>query len=104
MSTIDELKSENEFLRRRLCEAERLLGLLPGTGLARSDPEAEAPKRPEHDVRSVLPPCQTSLEFELMARHPVSYPTLVPVEAAHMSLGMLFHPDLALWQSLHNDM
>ncbi len=33
-------------------------------------------------VPAILPPSQTSLEFELMMRHPIAYPTLVPVEAA----------------------
>ncbi|PSR85566.1 hypothetical protein BD289DRAFT_482675 [Coniella lustricola] len=38
-----------------------------------------------------------------MARQPVSYPTLGPMEAGQTSLGMIFHPDMALWQSLHTD-
>ncbi|KAH8893966.1 hypothetical protein GQ53DRAFT_644312 [Thozetella sp. PMI_491] len=50
----------------------------------------------DHWSRKAIPPSQSSLEFELMVRHPISYPTMVPVEAAHVRLEALFNPDISL--------
>ncbi|KAK3933992.1 hypothetical protein QBC46DRAFT_325783 [Diplogelasinospora grovesii] len=47
-------------------------------------------------AQSILPPTQTSMEFELMMRHPISYPTLVPAEAAHVDLEQLLSPSVSL--------
>ena len=125
---IDELKMENRELRERLQEAERLVNLLrsnqefrslEGAGhrsygnrpavASRGSGESSAPgpgpgdEAQEPVDRSILPPIQSSFEFELMARHPISYPTLVPVEAAHIPLKMLFRPELALSERLRRD-
>jgi hypothetical protein len=45
-------------------------------------------------ARAVLPPTQTSIEFELMMRHPIAYPTLLPVEAHFISVDDLIKPKL----------
>ena len=125
LSYIDELKIENQELRERLQDAERLINLLRpnreflslnGAGhrgyddrlamASRGSGESPAPGlAPRDEVqeqidRAIVPPTQSSFEFELMARHPISYPTLVPVEAAHIQLKMLFRPELALSERL----
>lgn len=38
---------------------------------------------------SCQPPLQSSLEFELMMRHAIAYPTLFPVEAARIDVQKL---------------
>jgi hypothetical protein len=45
-------------------------------------------------ARAALPPMQTNIEFELMMRHPMAYPTLIPVETAFMSIDDLIFPKL----------
>ncbi|GKT95821.1 C6 zinc finger domain containing protein [Colletotrichum tofieldiae] len=39
--------------------------------------------------RAILPPTQTSLEFELMMRHPLAYPTWAPVQPSKLDLEFL---------------
>jgi len=117
---LDRLASEVDGLKQRVEKSESLLFLL------KSSPEAESLallKRlrsgdeyspdlaqvtlqdvgvdhrllPEAQAaRSVLPPTQSSMEFELMVRHPVSYPALIPVEAAHVELNKLLSPGYVL--------
>ncbi|KAL1867156.1 hypothetical protein VTK73DRAFT_4318 [Phialemonium thermophilum] len=40
----------------------------------------------------LAPPARSSLEFEVMIRHPIAYPTLLPVELAYMTLDELLNP------------
>lgn len=61
-------------------------------------------RRPsEHQVaRGVLPTIRSDLEFELMLRHPMVYPTLIPVDIASIGLSTLFGPSRRQ-SSLHED-
>ncbi|KZL84880.1 c6 transcription factor [Colletotrichum incanum] len=42
--------------------------------------------------RAILPPKQSSLEFELMTRHPLAYPTWAPVRPLRIDLEFLLLP------------
>ncbi|KAK2035693.1 hypothetical protein LZ31DRAFT_421626, partial [Colletotrichum somersetense] len=42
--------------------------------------------------RAILPPSQSSLEFELMMRHPISYPTWAPIQPTNLDLEILLQP------------
>ncbi|KAK1974272.1 hypothetical protein LZ30DRAFT_740954 [Colletotrichum cereale] len=42
--------------------------------------------------RAILPPPQSSLEFELMMRHPISYPTWAPIQPTNLDLEILLQP------------
>lgn len=42
--------------------------------------------------RAILPPTQTSLEFELMMRHPIAYPTWAPFLPSKQDLEYLLLP------------
>lgn len=46
--------------------------------------------------RSLLPPTQTPLEFELVVQHPSVYPSLVPLDLASLDLQLLDIPPLAV--------
>ncbi|GKT51661.1 uncharacterized protein ColSpa_11842 [Colletotrichum spaethianum] len=48
--------------------------------------------------RAILPPTQTSLEFELMMRHPLAYPTWAPVEPSKLDLEFLLLPSKIRWE------
>ncbi|KAJ0163978.1 hypothetical protein CTA2_2012 [Colletotrichum tanaceti] len=48
--------------------------------------------------RASLPPKQSSLEFELMMRHPVAYPTWPPPRPSKADLEFLLLPREALWR------
>jgi len=76
-------------------EAVELLRALRATA-SRSD-EGGAPNRTltlsEQDVsRALLGLTQDGLEFELMVRHPVSYPALFPVQVASLPWEALLRP------------
>ncbi|KAK1975574.1 hypothetical protein LZ30DRAFT_754028 [Colletotrichum cereale] len=47
--------------------------------------------------RASLPPTQSSLEFELMMRHPVAYPTWPPFWPSKLNLDFLLFPRDVLW-------
>ncbi|KAL0931318.1 C6 zinc finger domain containing protein [Colletotrichum truncatum] len=47
--------------------------------------------------RAIIPPTRSSLEFELMVRHPVAYPAWAPVEASKLDLDYLLLPSKILW-------
>ncbi|KAK1975253.1 hypothetical protein LZ30DRAFT_606092, partial [Colletotrichum cereale] len=47
--------------------------------------------------RASLPPTQSSLEFELMMRHPVAYPTWPPFRPSKLDLDFLLFPRDVLW-------
>ncbi|GKT73852.1 C6 zinc finger domain containing protein [Colletotrichum tofieldiae] len=47
--------------------------------------------------RAILPPTQTSLEFELMMRHPLAYPTWAPVQPSKLDLEFLLLPSKIRW-------
>ncbi|KAK2060497.1 hypothetical protein LY76DRAFT_591413 [Colletotrichum caudatum] len=48
--------------------------------------------------RAILPPAQTSLEFELMMRHPVAYPSWAPVQPSKLDLEFLLRPAKIRWE------
>ncbi|KAK1982946.1 hypothetical protein LZ30DRAFT_748986 [Colletotrichum cereale] len=48
--------------------------------------------------RAILPPTQTSLEFELMMRHPLAYPTWAPVQPSKLDLEFLLLPRKIRWE------
>ncbi|TIC95703.1 hypothetical protein CH35J_007776 [Colletotrichum higginsianum] len=47
--------------------------------------------------RASLPPIQSSLEFELMMRHPVAYPTWQPFQPSKLDLDFLLLPREVVW-------
>ncbi|GKT51824.1 uncharacterized protein ColSpa_12005 [Colletotrichum spaethianum] len=47
--------------------------------------------------RAILPPKQSSLEFELMTRHPLAYPTWAPVRPLRIDLEFLLLPRKLRW-------
>ncbi|KAK1658525.1 hypothetical protein BDP55DRAFT_773261 [Colletotrichum godetiae] len=48
-------------------------------------------------TRATLPPSQTSLEFELMMRHPIPYPAWAPVRPSKLNLQYLGLPRKGCW-------
>ncbi|KAK2001149.1 hypothetical protein LX36DRAFT_629265 [Colletotrichum falcatum] len=48
--------------------------------------------------RAILPPIQTSLEFELMMRHPLAYPAWAPVQPTKLDLEFLLRPSKIRWE------
>lgn len=112
IQVIKRLIEENDKLKRNLLEADRALDIIRTTPKERLVQVVQDLRLTENvstflaDSRSkcldherrfskhrlsrcYLPPTHSSLEFELMMRHPVAYPTLVPVEAAHVDLEKL---------------
>ena len=112
IQVIKRLIEENDKLKRNLLEADRALDIIRTTPKERLVQVVQDLRLTENvstflaDSRSkcldherrfskhrlarcYLPPMHSSLEFELMMRHPVAYPTLVPVEAAHVDLEKL---------------
>ncbi|KZL64102.1 C6 zinc finger domain containing protein [Colletotrichum tofieldiae] len=47
--------------------------------------------------RAILPPTQSSLEFELMMRHPVAYPAWPPFQPSKLDLDFMLLPREVLW-------
>ncbi|WQF76863.1 Putative zn(2)Cys(6) fungal-type DNA-binding domain-containing protein [Colletotrichum destructivum] len=47
--------------------------------------------------RAILPPTQSSLEFELMMRHPVAYPAWPPFQLSKLDLDFVLLPREVLW-------
>ncbi|KAK2035184.1 hypothetical protein LX32DRAFT_659489 [Colletotrichum zoysiae] len=47
---------------------------------------------------AILPPPQTSLEFELMMRHHVAYPSWAPVQPTKLDLEFLLRPSKIRWE------
>ncbi|KZL67779.1 c6 transcription factor [Colletotrichum incanum] len=70
-----------------------------------NEPAEVSSALPKYDVglsqvalnRAILPPTQTSLEFELMMRHPVAYPTWAPVQPSKLDLEFLLLPSKIRW-------
>ncbi|KAK2042900.1 hypothetical protein LZ31DRAFT_499906 [Colletotrichum somersetense] len=48
--------------------------------------------------RAILPPTQTSLEFELMMRHPIAYSSWAPVQPSKIDLEFLLRPAKIRWK------
>lgn len=48
--------------------------------------------------RAILPPTQSSLEFELMMRHPLAYPAWAPVQPTKLDLEFLLRPSRVRWE------
>ncbi|KAK1966488.1 hypothetical protein LY78DRAFT_51898 [Colletotrichum sublineola] len=48
--------------------------------------------------RAILPPPQTSLEFELMMRHPLAYPAWAPIQPTQLDLEFLLRPSKIRWE------
>ncbi|TDZ73416.1 Nitrogen assimilation transcription factor nit-4 [Colletotrichum trifolii] len=47
--------------------------------------------------RAMMPPTRSSLEFELMMRHPIAYPTWAPVETSKLDLDYILLPSKVEW-------
>ncbi|SCN96599.1 related to nitrate assimilation regulatory protein nirA [Fusarium fujikuroi] len=51
------------------------------------------PPLPQYNIiGSLLPPVSAGMEFELMVRHPIAYPVLLPVTVSSLPLGELLAP------------
>lgn len=104
------LKRKNEHVDQRPCNTTELYGLLQHTSedgaeelldrmrqgmspedvpvftgqlLSRRSPSSNQTNR------SIMPPTDTSIEFDLVSLHPNAYPSLVPLDIASLNLGLL---------------
>lgn len=64
----------------------------PSTTVVRKPPSIPPPIPAHFYVRSVIPPTRNNLEFELVVRHPIAYPTLLPIPIESLPIDVLLHP------------
>lgn len=64
----------------------------PSSSAVHSSPGIPSPMPVHNYVRSILPPTRNNLEFELVVRHPIAYPTLLPIPIETLTIDTLLKP------------